>query len=383
MKSLWTLSIFLLLLGVLVACGNTEKPDDGARGAVVVAASVAAPATATPRPTLTPTPEPMATPTAVPPTLTPTPSPTPTSTPLHPLSIAYLRQQSYPGAGFTIERELKPGSNYDRFIASYLSEGNKNFALLTVPRGERPESGWPVIIFNHGYIPPEQYRTTERYVAYVDAFARNGYIVFRPDYRGHGNSEGDPNGAYGDPGYTIDVLNAVAAMKQFPEADPGRLGMWGHSMGGYITVRAMLVDDAIRAGVIWSGVVGSYADFFNIWTSPRFRPPASIPKHILRWRQSLIEEYGSPEENPEFWDQLSANTFVAELSGPLQIHHGTADTIVPIEFSRILAQQIEDAGGIVEYYEWPGADHNLSQSFNAAMRESLRFFDEYVKGEGH
>ena len=48
-----------------------------------------------------------------------------------------------------------------------------------------------VVIFNHGYIPPAQHRTTERYVAYVDAFARNGYIVFRSDYRGHGNSEGE------------------------------------------------------------------------------------------------------------------------------------------------------------------------------------------------
>ena len=48
-----------------------------------------------------------------------------------------------------------------------------------------------MIVFNHGYIPPAEYRTTERYVAYVDGFARNGYIVFRPDYRGHDQSEGE------------------------------------------------------------------------------------------------------------------------------------------------------------------------------------------------
>ena len=56
-----------------------------------------------------------------------------------------------------------------------------------------------MIVFNHGYIPPSQYRTTERYVAYVDGFASNGYIVFRPDYRGHDQSEGAPTGAYGSP----------------------------------------------------------------------------------------------------------------------------------------------------------------------------------------
>jgi cephalosporin-C deacetylase-like acetyl esterase len=113
--------------------------------------------------------------------------------------IEQMRQQVYPGSEITIEETLEAGDNYDRYLASYLSEGNKIFALLTVPQGEKPESGWPVIIFNHGYIPPAQYRTTERYIAYVDGFARNGYIVFRSDYRGHGSSEGEASGGYGSP----------------------------------------------------------------------------------------------------------------------------------------------------------------------------------------
>ena len=61
---------------------------------------------------------------------------------------------------------------------------------MTVPNGPKPATGWPVVIFNHGYIPPAQYVTTERYVAYQDAFARAGYISFKSDYRGHGKSEG-------------------------------------------------------------------------------------------------------------------------------------------------------------------------------------------------
>ena len=121
---------------------------------------------------------------------------------------------------------------YDPLLVSYESDGLKIYALLTVPNGDEPATGWPVVIFNHGYIPPAQYRTTERYVAYVDAFARNGYIVFRSDYRGHGSSEGEARGGYGSPDYTIDVLNAVSSIKRFPDADPNRIGMWGHSMGG-------------------------------------------------------------------------------------------------------------------------------------------------------
>jgi dipeptidyl aminopeptidase/acylaminoacyl peptidase len=54
---------------------------------------------------------------------------------------------------------------------------------MTVPFGSPPDSGWPVIIFNHGYIHPPDYRTTENYVTYMDMLASSGYIVFKSDFR--------------------------------------------------------------------------------------------------------------------------------------------------------------------------------------------------------
>ena len=85
----------------------------------------------------------------------------------------------YPGSEIVIEQKLAAGSNYQRYLASYRSEGLKIYALLTVPNGHKPATGWPVIVFNHGYIPPERVpydRALRR--ATSMAFARNGYIVF-------------------------------------------------------------------------------------------------------------------------------------------------------------------------------------------------------------
>ncbi len=284
-----------------------------------------------------------------------------------------------PGSEISIEETLEPGPNYARYIASYRSEGLKIFALMTVPFGEKPDTGWPVIVFNHGYIPPRQYRTTERYVAYVDAFARRGYIVFRSDYRGHGNSEGQARGGYGTPDYTIDILNAVASLKSHPDVDPGRIGMWGHSMGGYITLRSMVASDDIRAGVIWAGVVASYPDLLARWSRRGAASGRPTPRPTS-WRNTLVDTFGPPEANPEFWNSISANAFLGDLSGPMQLHHGTADTSVPIEFSVALNEQILDAGGIVEYYEYPGDNHNISNSFTVAMQRSIAFFDTHMKG---
>jgi dipeptidyl aminopeptidase/acylaminoacyl peptidase len=317
------------------------------------------------------------------PTLTPpatlTATAVPTATPVpNPLQISAMRAREYPGSDITSEETLDPGVNYNRYYVSYLSEGLKIYALMTVPNGEKPATGWPVIIFNHGYIPPDVYVTTERYVAYVDLIARSGYIVFRSDYRGHANSEGEARGAYSSPDYTVDVLNAVASVKRYPDADPNRIGMWGHSMGGYITLRAMVITKDIKAGVIWGGVVASYPDLLTKW---RRGPGASAPPTppARSWRFSLVQQYGSPEENPEFWNSISSNSYLSEISGPLQLHHGTADEEVPLEFSEILYYEMLDANQYVELYKYPDDNHNISNYFSTAMQRSIEFFDRFVK----
>jgi uncharacterized protein len=297
----------------------------------------------------------------------------------HPLTIEYLRRTEYPSQSLVIEQTLTAGSNYSRYLVSYRSEGLKIYAYLTVPNGVKPATGWPVVIFNHGYIPPTVYRSTERYIAYTDAFARNGYIVLRPDYRGHGLSEGDARGGYGAPDYTIDVLNAVATIKQYGDADPNRLGMWGHSMGGYITVRAMVTNGDIKAGVIWAGVVGSYEDLLYNWGTRAL--PAAISASARRWRDRLLQEYGTPETNPEFWNSISANSFLNDLSGPVQLHHGTADTSVPVAFSDTLYRQIQEAGRVAEYYTYTGDDHNIGANLTTALNRSVAFFDTHVKNQ--
>lgn len=388
--SIRTLAVFTLpLILSLAAVGCSPVRDGMMKLTVTVFPSPTEALTSRPLrttitlPSLTPspssTPIPSSTPTA---SVTASPTVTPTSTPtLHPMNILAARQTPYPGSSITIEETLEPGENYYRYIAWYESEGLKIYGLLTLPFGEMPATGWPSIVFNHGYIPPESYRSTERYIAYVDNLARNGYIVYRIDYRGHDRSDGTATGAYGDPGYTVDVLNAVSALKQFPQADPQRIGMWGHSMGGFLTLRAMVISLDIKAGVIWAGVVGSYPDLLCCWRQPTPGVPTPTPDANFRsgWRSEWQDLYGSPKENLEFWLGLSANSYLADLSGPIQLHHGTGDDSVPIKFSQDLYQQILAAGKTVEYYEYEGDNHNLSINFTLAMTRTIEFFDRYLK----
>jgi uncharacterized protein len=297
---------------------------------------------------------------------------------LPPLAIDAMRQRDYPGSDLVIERTLSPGSNYQQYIASYQSEGLKIFALLTVPNGAKPASGWPVIIFNHGYIPPTVYRTTERYIAYVDAFARHGYVVFKPDYRGFGSSQGTPVSAYYSPDDTVDVLNAVTTMQRYANADPNRIGMWGHSMGGNITLRALVIDPRIKVAVIWAGVNATYKDLLENWHPPASdSPPPSFGGGA---RQNFLSQFGTPEQNPKFWDSISPMAYLADITAPIQLHHGAADVEVPLQFSQTLAKDLQAVSKPVELYTYAGADHNISQGFALAMARSVAYFDRYLRG---
>ncbi|MFC4638170.1 alpha/beta hydrolase family protein [Deinococcus hohokamensis] len=279
-----------------------------------------------------------------------------------PISLAALRAREYPGSALKVKRSLPAGVNYTRQVVSYQSEGLTIYALLTVPAGTAPKGGWPAIVFNHGYIPPEQYRTTERYVAYQDAFARAGFITLKSDYRGHGASEGEARGGYNDPGYTVDVLNAAASLKQDARVNPRRLGLWGHSMGGQLSLRALLVDPDLKAASLWAGVLAGYDVLATDWN----RPPGTP----------------APELDPlnrRYLRLLSPNAALKELRGrPLQLHHGTADEEVPYSFQQALARDLRAAGQPVEAYRYEGDNHNLSRNLSTALRRSVAFFKQHL-----
>jgi len=301
-----------------------------------------------------------------------------------PISIEYLRSLPINSEAIKIENEVEKGSNYKRYIASYLSEGNKVFGLLTVPDETQPVSGWPAIIFNHGYIPPTQYVTTEGYVYYVDYFARNGFVVFKIDFRGNGESEGDASGSYFSSAYTIDAISALKSLQKYKKVNPKKIGMWGHSMAGNTVLRALLISNEIKAGVIWSGAVYSYQDFvkYKIEDTSYVHRPYETKVGTSQKDRETSPEIQKIRSNPEsidfdnsFWSAISLTKNIQYLSAPLQIHHAVDDPVVNIGYSRDLGQVLKESSKTYELYEYEGGGHNISSPyFEEAMERSVQFF---------
>jgi dipeptidyl aminopeptidase/acylaminoacyl peptidase len=296
------------------------------------------------------------------------------------LTIAALRQMKIEGSDIIIEQTLQNGYNYSQYIASYTSEGNKIYGLLTIPFGDVPEGGFKAIVFNHGFIPPATYRTTERYVAYVDALARSGFVVFKIDMRGHGDSEGEPQGSYFSPGYTIDAISALKSLQKLAIIDPEGIGMWGHSMAGNLVLRAMLMEPDVKAGVIWAGAVYSYDDLTRYSISdPSFTPAVAQQFPARRMGQILREIYGPPNTAEPFWQAVSLTENIGYLERPLQLHHAVDDDVVTIGYSNDLSAVLKANNKFYEYYQYDGGGHNItSPYFDEAMRRTILFFQAHL-----
>lgn len=358
----------LLLLGGLALFGCTPAPQPTAPPTLPPAAAP----TATDAPTATPQPTHTALPTQTPaPSATPTlPGPTATPNPLAGYSVDALAARSYDGGEIVREDVTRWLDAYTEYAIAYTTDDDLRVtALMNVPaEGEGP---FPVIVLLHGGIDQSLYEPGDGTRLHADYFARRGYLTISPDYRTYNNTGGSSSPLKIP--WSVDVLNLLAALDTVPEADPSRVGVLGHSRGGGVASYLAVLGPALpqlRAVVLYA---------------PLSFDQAVIWRHYIEWfgaqwpkDDALI--YGSPEDNPEGYEIASPITYLDRITVPVQIHHGTADRVVPVAWSRDLHERLAALGKTAELYEYPGAEHDFTgDDYRLFLERSLAFFERYVR----
>jgi dipeptidyl aminopeptidase/acylaminoacyl peptidase len=304
----------------------------------------------------------------------PTSQPMATPFPFEELTIPYLRLREYKSSLGEMNK-YQEKANYTSYLTSYDSDGLKVNGLLTIPKGESSGKGFPAVVFVHGYIAPGIYKTTEKYVDYVDYLAKNGFVVFKIDLRGHGDSEGEAGGSYYSGDYVIDTLNAYSALGNAGFVDKEKIYLWGHSMAGNIVFRSLAVKKDIPKVVIWAGAGYTYNDLLAYKLNDQsYRPPQDNTAR-QRKRQELREKYGEFNENSDFWKQVVPTNYLDGVKTEISLHHAVDDNVVSVEYSRNLNRILDETDIAHELNEYPSGGHNINGlNFTKAMERTVEFY---------
>lgn len=370
--------VLVLLLLALGACAAPAGPAPTEPPAASPAAQLPTATTAPTQepPTTTPAP-PTATPipTQAPPTATPAP-PTPTPEPYPELAgytIEGLRARSYGEGQIEILRTLEERASFTRYLFAYLSDGLRITGMLNRPRGEGP---FPVVILNHGYYPLDVYQTGNGSKTAADYLANRGFLAIAPDFRSHAGSDDGLN-LY-RVGHVIDVLNLIPLAQKLSDAQPGKIGIWGHSNGGAVTAKVITVSDQIGAAVIYSPASSNIVEDYEFRVERRRmreNEPPGQRSGVLDL--PTVEFPVPPAQGPDLYERLSPLNYLHYVTAPVQIHWGTNDEVVPYKWPGDLLDGLRAAGKEVEYFEYPGQPHSFTGESNQLyLRRIAEFYAE-------
>jgi dipeptidyl aminopeptidase/acylaminoacyl peptidase len=208
-----------------------------------------------------------------------------------------------------------------------------------------------------------------------DYLARRGYVVFHTDYRGHASGDDDANVDYElRLPYAVDTINAVYAVKRskLKFLDKDRVGWLGRSMGGNVTLTALVARPGlVDAAVIYASVSSMTADNWRQFYR-RSSDRSSVNRRIER-------TYGLPGDNPAFWRAASSRPYFDRITEPVMVHHGTADDTCPIAWSERTVDALEKTGKDVTFHRYRGAGHTFEgATWRRSIERTADFFDDHL-----
>ncbi len=285
------------------------------------------------------------------------------------LTVAALRARTY-GTEGSIERVrvMERTNAFTRYEIRYPSDGLMINGFMNVPNGAGP---FPVIFVNHGWMPTASYDLLTYTTKYADALARQGYLVLHTSYRNHRGSDTGPDRFR--VGYAIDVLNLIELTKQLPEANVDAMGMWGHSMGGGITLRVLTVTDDIKAALVYGSMSSDEVE--TVQRSRERWADDGVDMERIRRAYPIL-----PEEDPEFYRQISPFNYLQYVRATVAIHHGVRDESVPYIWSERLRDELTRLGKSVEFYAYSDQPHNfVGAGYEQLLTRTNAFFDLHLK----
>jgi dipeptidyl-peptidase-4 len=243
------------------------------------------------------------------------------------------------------------------------ADGQSLYYRLFKPLHFDPAKRYPAIVDVYGGPGVQRVLDTWTGNSFTQILTRAGFVVFQLDNRGgafRGTAFQAPiHGKFGE----IEVADQVQGARWLASqsfVDPARLGVWGWSYGGYMTLMLMFkAPDIFRVGVSGAPVTD--------WTL-----------YDTHYTERYLDR---PQDNGAGYEASSVFPYAKDLKGKLLVIHGMADDNVLFLHSTKLFRKLQDLRKPFDVMVYPGAKHGILRQPDGrhAYAAILRFFNENLK----
>jgi dipeptidyl-peptidase-4 len=246
------------------------------------------------------------------------------------------------------------------FLTLKSRDGVQLNASIIKPPDFNPQKKYPVLVYTYGGPHAQVVRNVWGGANFLwhQLMAQKGYIIFSLDNRGsagRGHAFETPLHFRLGAQELSDQRDGVQYLKSLPYVDPNRIGIWGWSYGGHMTLHAMFeAGDDFKTGFA-GGPVTDWRYYDSIYT----------------------ERYlGLPQKNEKGYQDSSPVKYASQLKGKLLIAHGAGDDNVHYANTLAVINDLIEAGKYVEVLAFPGRGHGVSDppARRVLMRRVTQFF---------
>jgi dipeptidyl-peptidase-4 len=267
------------------------------------------------------------------------------------LRVVYQPENRLAGYELSTDEEMEVAAD----------NGTKLMARLLKPAGFDPSKKYPVIVYVYGGPHAQVVRDSWGATTLFDHYlASKGFLIWSLDNRGSwGRGHAWETALFKETGKRelADQLAGVKYLKSLPYVDPARIGIWGWSYGGYMTLYSLTnAPDVWKCGV--AGAPVTHWKFYDTIYTERY----------MR----------TPRENPAGYEASAPLSKAKDLKAKLLLIHGTADDNVHMQNTLSFVDALTKAGKPYQLEIQPGQKHGFrgKDSLNFRNATMARFFEE-------